>query len=110
MPKHKSFEPTVITGKLPLSVLGNPPHRRGSPRIVLPASKPDMTAIRSFMRDCLIPILAQEFLRRRDAAEHTAITVSKMSHIGENMSYLHRGGKRGDSRNSSPPNLGEDQC
>ena len=40
--------------------------RRGTPQIVLPVKETNVDAVRSFMFDCLVPILAQEFLRRRD--------------------------------------------
>jgi hypothetical protein len=40
--------------------------RKGTPQIVLPVKETNLDAVRSFMFDCLVPILAQEFLRRRD--------------------------------------------
>lgn len=40
--------------------------RKGTPQIVLPAQEINVGAVRSFMLDCLVPILAEEFLRRRD--------------------------------------------
>lgn len=40
--------------------------RKGTPQIVLPVKETNVEAVRSFMLDCVVPILAQEFLRRRD--------------------------------------------
>ena len=42
--------------------------RKGSPRIMLPVQETNIEAVRSFMRECLVPILAKEFLRQRSAS------------------------------------------
>ena len=45
--------------------------RKGTPRIVLPAKEVNDRAVRSLINDCLVPLLAQEFLRRRGSAEQS---------------------------------------
>jgi hypothetical protein len=40
--------------------------RKGAYRLALPAGEANPKAVRSFMRECLVPLLAEEFLRRRD--------------------------------------------
>lgn len=40
--------------------------RKGTPQILLPVKETNVKAVRSFMLDCLVPILAEEFLRHRD--------------------------------------------
>jgi hypothetical protein len=47
--------------------------RRGNPRIVLPVKETNIVAVRNFMLECLVPILAEEFLRRRGDAEESRI-------------------------------------
>jgi hypothetical protein len=42
--------------------------RKGSHRLVLPVGDPDTSAVRAFMLECLVPLLAEEFLKRRAAA------------------------------------------
>jgi len=42
--------------------------RRGTSKIALPRGEPDVDAIRSFMIDCLVPVLAEEFLRQRETS------------------------------------------
>jgi hypothetical protein len=49
--------------------------RKGSCRIVMPTGKPDAEALRSFMLDCVVPLLADEFLKRRSAVSPAAIQV-----------------------------------
>lgn len=49
--------------------------KNSAPRIVLPAQKTNVDAIRSFMHDCLVPILAKEFLRLRDSTQYAPSTV-----------------------------------
>jgi len=64
---------------IPTPSIGLAPNRAGSknsaPRIVLPAQETNIDAARSFMHDYLVPILAKEFLRLRDSAQHEPITV-----------------------------------
>jgi hypothetical protein len=43
--------------------------RNDSPRIALPVQEMNVHAVRNFMLECLVPILAEEFLRRRDRAD-----------------------------------------
>ena len=43
--------------------------RKNSCRLDGPFGKRDQEAVRCFMRDCLAPLLAEEFLRHRDAAD-----------------------------------------
>lgn len=43
--------------------------RKGTPQIVLPVKEFNVEAVRSFMLDCLVPILAEEFLCHRDHPE-----------------------------------------
>jgi hypothetical protein len=52
------------------------PSPKRTTRIVLPTQPTNTDAVRAFMRDCLVPILAKEFLRQRETAAHTEITVS----------------------------------
>ena len=47
--------------------------RKGAYRLVLPVGEPSPDAIRSFMLECLVPLLAEEFLRRRKNAATTGI-------------------------------------
>ena len=65
------------------------PHRtrscKRSPQIVLPTQPTNTEAVRAFMRDCLVPILAQEFLRRRDEAAQTANTVNGHQPISQSL-------------------------
>jgi hypothetical protein len=42
--------------------------RRGH-RLELPVGEPDPEVLRKFMRECLVPLLAEEFLSRRSDAE-----------------------------------------
>ena len=49
--------------------------RKNPTRIALPIKEANTEAVRSFMHDCLVPILAKEFLRLRDSAQHAPITV-----------------------------------
>jgi hypothetical protein len=42
--------------------------RRGH-RLELPVGEPDPQVLRAFMRECLVPLLAEEFLNRRADAE-----------------------------------------
>jgi hypothetical protein len=42
--------------------------RRGH-RMELPVGEPDPEILRVFMRECLVPLLAEEFLSRRSVAE-----------------------------------------
>jgi hypothetical protein len=42
--------------------------RRGH-RLKLPVGEPDPEGLRSFMRECLVPLLAEEFLSRRSGVE-----------------------------------------
>ena len=41
--------------------------RKGSHRLVIPVGDPDTPAVHAFMIECLVPLLAEEFLKRRDA-------------------------------------------
>ena len=50
--------------------------RKNATRIALPIKEANTEAVRSFMLDCLVPILAKEFLGRRDIAEHAPIEVN----------------------------------
>ena len=50
--------------------------RKNATRIALPIKEANTEAVRSFMLDCLVPILAKEFLRRRDTTEHASIAVN----------------------------------
>jgi hypothetical protein len=58
-------ELTAIFAKVYAAKIAATTLRKGTPRIVLPATRTDNKSIRSFMREYLIPILAEEFLRRR---------------------------------------------
>jgi hypothetical protein len=49
--------------------------RKGACRLALPEGKPHPDAVRSFMLDCLVPLLADEFLKRREATVPPAIPV-----------------------------------
>ena len=40
--------------------------RKGAYRLVLPVGEASPSAVRSFMLDCLVPLLAEEFLKRRE--------------------------------------------
>lgn len=51
--------------------------RKGSYRIEMPTGKPDAEALRSFMLDCVVPLLAEEFLKRRTAMSPVAIQVNE---------------------------------
>jgi hypothetical protein len=42
--------------------------RRGH-RLELPVGEPDPEVLRTFMRECLVPLLADEFLSRRSGTE-----------------------------------------
>ena len=63
----------------PAPASGTAPNRtrvcKGSPQIVLPTQPTNTEAIRAFMAGCLVPILAQEFLRQRDEVAQASITV-----------------------------------
>ncbi len=50
-----------------------PKPRKGTPRVELPVREPNVDAVRAFMRECLIPLLAEEFLRRRQVGIEDAI-------------------------------------
>jgi hypothetical protein len=50
--------------------------RKNATRIALPIKEANTEAVRLFMLDCLVPILAKEFLRRRDTTEHAPIAVN----------------------------------
>jgi hypothetical protein len=41
---------------------------RSSLRLLLPVADHDMGAVRAFALECLVPLLAEEFLKRRDGA------------------------------------------
>jgi hypothetical protein len=47
--------------------------RKGNPRIALPVKKTNIDAVRSFMLECLAPLLAEEFLRHQSHAESSEI-------------------------------------
>jgi hypothetical protein len=42
--------------------------RRGH-RLELPVGEPDPVVLRAFIRECLVPLLAEEFLSRRSEAQ-----------------------------------------
>lgn len=43
--------------------------RKRAPSFILPTRQTNAEAVRSFMIDCLVPILAKEFLRLRSSSE-----------------------------------------
>ena len=47
--------------------------RKNSCRLLGPIGEPDYEALRSFIRECLVPLLAEEFLRQRDVAEKNTV-------------------------------------
>lgn len=53
----------------------NPKSRKGSYRLALPVGESDFEAVRSFMLDCLVPLLADEFLKRREVTATETITI-----------------------------------
>jgi len=53
--------------------------RKGNPRIALPMKDANIDAVRSFMLECLVPLLAEEFLRYRSHAG-----ISEIEPIGKN--------------------------
>jgi len=59
----------------PMKELSKIKTRKGSYRIEMPTGEPDADALRSFMHDCIVPLLAQEFLKRRTAMSRAAIQV-----------------------------------
>ena len=73
----------------PASAFGIAPQgtrsRKRSTKIVLPTQPTNTEAIRAFMLDCLVPILAQEFLRQRDAAAQVPITVNGQKPISQSL-------------------------
>jgi hypothetical protein len=48
--------------------------RKGSHRLVIPVGDPDTPAVHAFMIECLVPLLAEEFLKRRAAALSRPLT------------------------------------
>jgi hypothetical protein len=64
--------------------------RKGTSKLALPRGESDVDAIRSFMVDCLVPILAAEFLRQRD--DSTRLRVETMT---KNPTSEHLGRKVG---------------
>lgn len=53
----------------------NPKSRKGTYRLSRPVVEHHPEAVLSFMRDCLVPLLADEFLRRRESAALSAGTL-----------------------------------
>ena len=47
--------------------------RKNSCRLVGPFVNPDQEAVRRFMKECLVPLLAEEFLSQRDAAAENTV-------------------------------------
>ena len=54
--------------------------RKNSYQLVMPTGEPDRDALRSFMFDCIVPLLAEEFLRRREAAAAIAVNRDKQTY------------------------------
>jgi hypothetical protein len=50
--------------------------RKGSARIVLPVKDTNIEAVRTFMLGCLVPILAEEFLRHRTCSPGAQIDLT----------------------------------
>jgi hypothetical protein len=50
--------------------------RKGSYVLVMPTGEPDPEALRSFMFDCVVPLLAEAFLKRRADTAEAAIQVN----------------------------------
>jgi hypothetical protein len=51
-----------------VATVPKPKSRKSSRAVVLPVGDPDTPTVRAFMLECLVPLLAEEFLKRRDAA------------------------------------------
>lgn len=58
---------------MPRSV--NPKLRKGKYSLELPVAELNAEALGSFMRECLVPLLAKEFLANRPATSQTPIAV-----------------------------------
>jgi hypothetical protein len=58
--------------------------RKNSCRLGGPFGDPDQEAVRSFMRECLVPLLAEEFLRHRELAG-AKVTVQQQTNFGTPM-------------------------
>jgi hypothetical protein len=57
--------------------------RRGAHRVALPTDKHDPDAVRSFMREYLVPALAEEFLKRRNAPGSPPISTIPANHLSD---------------------------
>jgi len=51
-----------------------PASSKRTTRIILPTQESNPDAIRAFMRNCMVPILANEFLRLRNASPSDSMT------------------------------------
>jgi len=61
----KKSTPTTDTGNKPTAPRTTKRRKKEPTTFVLPVVQRDGEAIRSFMTDCLVPILAKEFMRKR---------------------------------------------
>ena len=66
-----------------LNLAASPKRERKAPQFRFPAPTGADRAVRSFMRECLMPILADEFFRRRDAELKTETKVIQQKRTTE---------------------------
>jgi hypothetical protein len=70
MPKHTKSGLKVASRRGPQPFLpATSQARKGKVTLELPVREPNIEAIRAFMNDCLVPLLAEEFLRSRQIDE-----------------------------------------
>jgi len=70
-----------------------PRHRKGAVTLELPVQEPNIAAIRAFMNECLVPLLAEEFLRRRQRGDEQSVTSQGQAKILDT-EPLDQGGSR----------------
>ncbi len=80
-PSQRSLIPLPPTNETRSKVVPTVVRRSSSPRISIPEAEGDAEAIRTFMRECMVPIMARRFLqeRRGESEDSTEVNSRKLA-------------------------------